>query len=281
MMPNTLQQTHTIAFGDDGRRMGELWLPKKPGAPLVILIHGGFWRAGKTLRATDALAAALTETGLAVWNIEYRAGSGHGWRATLDDVAAAIDHTAILSRQYPVRGTRPLVIGHSAGGQLALWAAARAKSGRRYPGWGPSVLPSAVISLAGICDMVEAAESGLGEDAVLDFLGGPPHERVLWYQATCPTRLLPLGVRQVIVYGADDSRVPAAMSRRYAKAAAFAGDNVELIELPRADHRALIDPDTAAGQEVVALAARIVAETDAGTGWRKWPTNDGPMWERR
>lgn len=256
-------EQHTITLAEDGRVLGRLWLPDVPGAPLVILIHGGFWRSGKTLIATEPLAESLAAAGSAVWNIEYRAGDGVGWRTTLDDVAAAIDHTVALRREHPIGTGRPTFVGHSAGGQLALWAAGRSRSGHRRPGRHPGVRPGAVVSLSGVCDLAAAAESRLGEDAVVRFLGGTPHQLPSRYQAACPSRLLPLGVGQLILHGAEDTRVPSAMSRRYAAAAAAAGDRVELIELSGADHRSLIDPATEAGREVAALIGGVAAEVQA------------------
>lgn len=270
-----MQQPYTITLGEEDRVLGQLWLPNAQGAPLVILIHGGFWRSGKTLHVTDPLAASLAVAGIAVWNIEYRAGACVDWRTTLDDVATAIDHTVTLCRRYPIGSGRPTFVGHSAGGQLALWAAARSKLKQGGPCQHPSLLPAAVISLAGVCDLVAAAESHLGEDAVAGFLGGPPNEVVSRYQSACPSRLLPLGVRQLIVHGAEDARVPSAMSRRYAAAATIAGDPVELIELPCADHRSLIDPNTEAGHTVAALITRIAGEAQAGDARRNGQLHDG------
>lgn len=270
-----MQQPHTVTLGEDHRVLGQLWLPNAADAPLVILIHGGFWRSGKTVHLTDPLAARLTRSGIAVWNIEYRAGAGVEWRTTLDDVATAINYTVTLCQKYSIGSGRPTIVGHSAGGQLALWAAARPTVEKGRSGQHPGLLPAAVISLAGVCDLVAAAESHLGNDAVVEFLGGPPNQVVSRYQSACPTRLLPLGVRQLIVHGAEDARVPSAMSRGYAAAATLAGDPVEFIELPCADHRSLIDPTTEAGRSVAALITRIAGEAKAGDARRSDKRRDG------
>lgn len=229
------------------------------------------------MQATEPLAASLAASGTAVWNIEYRAGAHIEWHTTLDDVATAVDHTVVLRRQYPICGGSPTFVGHSAGGQLALWAAARPRLGHGQPGRRPGVRPAAVISLAGVCDLVAAAESNLGEGAVAGFLGGPPHELFSRYQCASPSQLLPLGVRQVIVHGADDARVPSAMSRGYAAAAATAGDPVDLIELARTDHRSLIDPATEPGRAVAALIARVAGEAQADDAGRNDQPHPGHM----
>lgn len=242
-----------LTFGGRQVGRGQFWL-SSPGAPLVILIHGGFWRQGKTLRLTEPLARALSAQGLAVWNIEYRAGPGR-WRRSLADVAAAVDHTRTLAAAHCLDARQPVVVGHSAGGQLALWTAARKRSGVCCSGQGAPVAPRAVVVLAGVCHLAGAAVAGLGDGAVPEFLGGGPDEVPARYDTCCPTRLLPLRVPLQIVHGTADPCVPAAMSRKYAHAARAAGDQAEFIELT-ADHRALIDPGTAAGRRVISIIVR-------------------------
>jgi acetyl esterase/lipase len=226
----------TLHYGAAKWQFGQLWLPdSREAAPLVVLIHGGFWRAGKSLALTEPLAAAIREAGLAVWNIEYRAGEpDHDWPATLADITAAVDFAATLA-------DRLVLVGHSAGGHLALRAAASR-----------ATRAEAVVSLAGICDMTAGARLGLGEHAVRDFLGGTPEEQPQRYAAACPARQLPLGVPQVLIHGLADDRVPVDISRGYARAARAAGDRVELIEVA-GDHRALIEPATGAGRTVVSV----------------------------
>lgn len=216
-------EARPISYGDHPEQEADLRLPKGPGPhPVAIVVHGGFWRAAFTRSNTAAIAADLARRGFATWNIEYRRlAAGGGIPATLDDVRAATAHLAMLD--VPLDLDRVVAVGHSAGAQLALWLA-----GERHI--------SAAISLAGISDIVEAARVGLGDGAVTEFAGDPPDARV------DPAQHLPTGVRQLLVHGTADDRVPIEQSRTFAARAAQAGDDCELLELPGVDHFAVIDP---------------------------------------
>lgn len=194
------------------------------GAPLVVLLHGGFWRAAYDLSLMRPLAESLAADGYAVRNVEYRRVGmpGGGWPGTVEDVGAAVD--AAVATGVPV-----VLVGHSAGGHLALWAAA----GREV---------AATVSLGGVCDMVAGAREGLGAGAVADFLGGTPEAVPERYAAASPRALLPLGRRMLLVHGDADEAVPVRQSRDLAAAATAAGDRIELVDLPGVDHMSLIDP---------------------------------------
>ena len=197
---------------------------------VAVLLHGGFWGARYTRTIMGALAVDLARRGWATWNVEYRRiGSGGGAEQTLADVRAAID--AVRELDGALLTERLLVIGHSAGGQLALCAAAA-----------PAV--AAVVSLAGVCDLVMAAEEGIGNDAVVRFIGAGPEQRPDEYRLADPLQQLPSGVPVLLVHGDADTRVPVQQSRDYAAAAHTAGDRCELLELTGVDHFALIDPRT-------------------------------------
>lgn len=192
-----------------------------------------------------ALAVDLAHRGWATWNVEYRrVGCGGGVPETLDDVQAAV--AALGSVDAPLDLTRLLLIGHSAGGQLAL-CMARLKE------------VDAVVSLAGVCDLESAALEQIGEGATLAFMGGTPEERGEAYAIADPLALLPTGVDVLLVHGGADERVPAEQSRRYARAASAAGDSCELLELAGVDHFAVIDPRTQAWRTVAEQLAELVA----------------------
>lgn len=244
-------------YGPHRSQAGELWLPdvgSRP-APLVVLIHGGFWRGTYTKRLMHGLARAIRGRGLAAWNIEYRrvgrGGGGGGWPATFADVAAAIDHIAALEG---IDGTRVVTCGHSAGGQLALWAAGRARLPAGSPGAGPLQPIRGAISLAGVVDLRRAADQGLGHGATTALLGGGPREVPERYDTCSPAALLPLGVPQVLVHGDQDTAVPPAMSELYRSEASAAGDDVRLVTLPGVGHRELISPR---GRPWAALVAAV------------------------
>jgi dipeptidyl aminopeptidase/acylaminoacyl peptidase len=188
-----------------------------------------------------ALCRDLVGAGWAAWNLEYRRLgllSGGGWPETFEDVGAGIDHLAGM----PGVDLRTVVaIGHSAGGQLALWAASREH---------PAVPVTHAVSQAGVNDLREAARLGLSRDAAAKLLGGTPEARPERYRAASPIERLPLAVPQFLVHGEEDGIVPLAMSLAYHDAALAAGDSVELAVLPGAGHYEHLDPGTEAWQAV-------------------------------
>ncbi|HKS98881.1 MAG TPA: alpha/beta hydrolase [Rugosimonospora sp.] len=239
-----------VHYGHEPAQFGELWAPG-PDAPVVVLVHGGYWRARYGLDLMHAMSADLAGRGYAVWNVEYRrvGEPGGGWPGTFEDVAAALDHLAVLARDRPLDLTRLAVVGHSAGGHLALWLAAR----RALAG---AVLPTVAVSMAGVCDLAEAYRLGLSDGAVRELIGGGPDERPEVYALACPTRLAPLGVPQIVVHGTRDAAVPFALSARYA---AVAGPGCRLVELPGVAHFEYLDPGSAAWATVAAELARCLA----------------------
>jgi acetyl esterase/lipase len=245
-----------LGYGRGPQRFGELWPPASPDPapwPVVVLLHGGFWRAGPTLEAMRPLAIDLAGRDLAVWNLEYRrvGQRGGGWPGTLRDVAVGIDHLVALAGRFPLDLGQVTVIGHAAGGQLALWAAARSRLPPRAPGARPKVVPRQVVSLAGVCDLVAAARERIGDGAVPAFLRAGPEAEPERYRLASPLALLPTGVPAVLVHGDADARVPVTQSRAYAAAAAAAGDRVDLVELPGVDHLVPTDPGSPAWYEVL------------------------------
>ena len=246
-----------IPYGDGPDQVGDLRLPDGSDlAPVAVLIHGGFWQEPFKRDLMERLALDLRRRGFATWNLEYRrvGASGGGWPQTATDVATGVDHLAALASSYPLDLSRVALIGHSAGGHLALWAGARQQLPEGAPGAQPQVLPTYLVSLAGVADLEEADRTGLGGGAVASFLG-PSRDRSAIYPAASPRALVPLGVPQLLVHGADDRIVPTSQSERYTAAARTAGDEVELLLVPGADHFDLIDPSSAAW---IATAARLV-----------------------
>jgi acetyl esterase/lipase len=234
----------SIPYGDHPLQVANLHLPTAAGDPwpCVVLLHGGFWRSGWDRTLMTPLALDLARRGVAAWNIEYRGTGrdGGGWPTTLFDVAAALDHLADVEG---VDATRIVTCGHSAGGQLALWLAARPRLGPDAPGAAPRVAPVAAVAQAGVADLRQAAQDGLGDDACTALLGGSPDDVPERYGIASPTALLPLGVPMLLVHGLLDAIVPVEQSRAFATAAERLGDVVELLELDDADHFHVIDPE--------------------------------------
>lgn len=243
--------------------MGDLWLPAGGAGkhPVVVLIHGGFWRAIYTKRLMNRLARDVVARGWAAWNIEYRRvgtfGGGGGWPETLADVAAAIDHLSVFDDTIDI--ARVVTCGHSAGGHLAFWAAGRGRLPAGSPGADVAVAVRGALALSGVVDLEEADHQGLGADAVAKFLGGHRDQEPERYRHASPAALLPLGVPQVLVHAGDDGVVPPAMSRDYAERASDCGDNVRAVVVDGIGHRQLIDPKSdgwiAARSELAVLIA--------------------------
>jgi acetyl esterase/lipase len=237
-----------FAYGSAPNQFGELWLPPQDTkAPVVVLIHGGCWQDSYGLDLMRPLARDLREHGVAVWNIEYRrlGETGGGYPGTFADVGAALDALRGLAIRYPIDAARVAAIGHSAGGQLALWAAARPRLPSDSALKTPDPLPVGfVVTLAGIDDLAAYHDRGpaCGGAATIDALIDTQRRGAKAYADTSPRALLPLGVPQLIVSGDEDGIVPAPFGRDYAAAAAAAGDRATILNLPGADHFALIDP---------------------------------------
>jgi len=226
-------------YGASPQQVCDLHTPSGPGPhPVAVVLHGGYWQPPYTKLIMQPLCHDLARRGYAAWNVEYRrlGADGGGWPQTFDDVAAAIDLLADLG-DAPLDLERVTLVGHSAGGQLALWAAGRPELPAEAPGADPRVRAARVLALAAVCDLVRASETAVR------LLGGDPSgvpER--WAQAD-PMRRIPLGVPVGLVHGRSDGTVGVQRSRDYAAAAQAAGAPVTLIETD-GDHRAPINPTT-------------------------------------
>jgi acetyl esterase/lipase len=261
-----------IPYGERADQWGELRLPPSAGGsplPVAVLIHGGYWRSVWGADLMDGLAIDLAGRGYASWNLEYRRPDLHGWNTTTGDVAAGV--AALRAVDAPLDLARVAVIGHSAGGQLALRAAAdtgragtgragtgragtgrAGTAGRRAAGSAPGV--ALAVSLAGVLDLAEGDRRRIGSGAVAGALGGSVAEIPEVYAASSPIERLPLGMPQLVVQGGSDDLDLVDINRRYARAA---GEEAIYLERP-GDHFAVIDPAApiwkAAARE---LAARL------------------------
>jgi acetyl esterase/lipase len=249
-------------YGADESQYGELYLPTGPRRPgTVVVLHGGFWKARYGADLGAPLAADLAARGWAAWNLEYRrVGNGGGWPNTLADVAAGIDLLADLARDGRLRLDldRVVAIGHSAGGQLAAWAAGRPGLPAGAVGAAPRVRVAGVIAQAGVLDLVQGALDGLGTHAVTHFLGGTPEEVPERYALASPRQQLPLAVPVRCLHAHDDDTVPFSQSVEYVHAARAGGADAVLVEVP-AGHFGVIDPASPAWQAALDLLPQLLA----------------------
>ena len=258
--------TSKLPYGAGPQQFGELYVPSNPGPhPVVILIHGGFWRAPYGLTLMTGLAEDLAQRGIAAWNIEYRrvGDPGGGWPGTLLDVAHAADYLRTLANRYPLDLQRIVATGHSAGGHLALWLAARPRipQNSSLAQATPPLKLTGVVSQAGAMDLEHVWRLNLGGGAAAELLGGSPNTVPERYIAASPAEHLPLGVPQALIHGTVDDRVPLVVSQDYARKARVAGDMITLIELPGADHFVLIDPTSAAWNSTVEATKKLLFYT--------------------
>ena len=239
----------TISYGDDPSQYAEIYYPPGRSRGVVVVIHGGFWRAGYDASLGRPLAKSLASEGWTAWNLEYRrVGNGGGVPDTLDDVAAGIDALADVEG---LDTSKVITLGHSAGGHLATWAASRG----RFEQWQPEqVTVTGVVSQAGVLDLRAAYELDLGSGAVEEFLGHPPGPAD---DPVEPIRQVPLsGVPVRCVHGRDDIVVPMSQSESYVEAATAAGGDAELLKLD-GDHYVVIDPESRAWSQTLRILDQI------------------------
>lgn len=236
-----------VTYGSDANQFVDLRFPSRKGAPnapaaLLINIHGGFWRAKYDLAHAGHLCAAAASKGRVSANIEYRrvGNPGGGWPGTFADVRAAYQFLIQNARRYSFDPARVVVMGHSAGGQLALCLAAHESSVSR------------VVSLAGVVDLQRAYELHLSNNAVAEFLQGTPSEVPDHYREADPMRLSIPRATQWLIHGSADDTVPAAFSRDYVsgKQKNPNQEDVHLLEISGADHYDLINPHSVAWKQV-------------------------------
>lgn len=251
--------TMTVAYGPAPHQFAELWRPagKGPHRTLVV-IHGGCWRAD--LPGTELMAYLsedLRQSGYAVWSIDYRriGEEGGGYPGTFEDTAAAIDKLRDIAPAQSLDLRKLVAIGHSAGGHLVIWSAARPRLPKTSKLSKANPLPiTGVVSLAGINDLKAYRTTGpsaCGGPPTIDALtGAVDRKNINIFADTSPAALLPIGVRQSVISGALDKIVPPAFGKDYAAAAAKSGDQVKEITIEGAGHFELIDPKSDAWKKI-------------------------------
>jgi acetyl esterase/lipase len=261
----------TIDYGTDPMQKVDVWLPKgktKGPFPVVVMVHGGCWTTDIADRSLmNWIADDLRNTGVAVWNIDYRGvdRTGGGYPGTFADAAKAADQLAANAKKFNLDTRRVLAIGHSAGGHLALWLAARPKLPASSPFHPPHPLRIRhVISLGGLPDLEATAtnaDNGCGTEVVAKLIGAPTPQHPDVYADTSVPRLLPLGVQQDLINGREDRIIPAVMATDYITKATAAGDTATLHTIPATGHVELIAPETPAWAEAKRLILSYFGKT--------------------
>lgn len=220
-----------ITYGDDPSQFVELYRPEGSSRGVVVVIHGGFWKAAYDYTLGQPLARSLADQGWTAWNIEYRrVGNGGGTPQTFDDVTAAID---ALAEVDDLDLSTVVTLGHSAGGHLAVWAAGRED---------PKVAITHAISQAGVLDLVMSERMGLGGGSAAALLGHVPGPDDAQWD---PQQQIPLDVPVWCVHGVDDVIVPLGQSEGYVVDAQAAGAQAQIVRV-QGDHFVVIDPSSEA-----------------------------------
>lgn len=220
----------TLAYGDAADQVADVRYGSRGSElPLLVLIHGGFWKPEYDRAHAEAMSSALAEAGWTTLTLEYRRVSGEP-DVTLEDVASALGS---LPARVERHTGRVLLVGHSAGGHLVLWAAVRCANVRLQ----------GVLALAPAADLQMAHALNLGDGAVQRFLGVPPVNRPDVDPLCLPTP----SVAVTILQGSDDEIVPPAVPASYC----VAFPNTRLVQLPDCGHFALIDPASRAWEAVL------------------------------
>ena len=248
---------HRLAYGSLPLQFGDLRLPVlRAGerAPVLVMLHGGWWQNGYDLNYLGFACEALRAAGVATWSLEYRrvGDLGGGWPGTVADAAAGFDHVVELAKSYPLDVNHVAAAGHSAGGHLAFWLAGRRHVPQESPLHDPvpRLMPRAVVGLAGAVDLRLCVElSGLfrfpaAKPAAESLVGGSPATVPERYRAANPGDLLPFSVPQTLLQGSEDEQIPPDLPRRWAEQAKRQGDAVQVSILPGADHFDVVDPQS-------------------------------------
>ncbi len=263
---------HRIPYGSGSLQFGDLFLPQLSAgthAPVVMFVHGGWWKSEYGLEYGGHLCHALRLLGIAAWSIEYRrvGDEGGGWPGTFEDVAHGFDHLKTLAATYPLNLQKVAVAGHSAGGHLAFWLAGRPN----IPEESPLHQPAPALAMHGVVALAGAVDLRLTIDLagyftfahdkreVLTFMGGSPTDYPERYRAGDPGELLPIATPQWLLQGTEDDQIPPDLPRRWAENGRRAGDRATVEMIPGADHFDLVDPQSAAWPRVLAALRAALA----------------------
>lgn len=255
----------TFAYGSDPNQFGQLFLPQGRGPfSVAVVIHGGCWKKFADFKNTVPMSDALRQAGIATWNVEYRRvdSEGGGWPGTYRDIGAAVDYLRTVADEYRLDLRRVVVVGHSAGGHLALWTAARHRLPEGSPLYVKSPLPiHGVVNLAGPGRLqslsAEHLQKVCGSVPVTQLLGGEIERVPERLRDGSPAEMLPLGVPQILITGSLDWLIPPALGAEYVTLASKAGDDARMRVIEGAGHFEIIAPGTPAFRAVQELVVSL------------------------
>lgn len=258
-----------VFHGSGPLQFGDLRLPALEAgsrAPVVVFIHGGWWKSAYTLEYGGHLCEALRDLGLATWSLEYRrvGDEGGGFPGTFEDVAAGFDFLEVLAKTHPLDLNRVVVVGHSAGGCLAFWLAGRPNipAASSLALTRPVIAIRTVVGLAGALDLrmtIDLAgelQFAHSRDEVCNLMGGLPADSPERYAAANPGELLPLDVEQIVLQGSEDDEIPLQLPLSWAERGRRRGEQVTVEILPDAGHLDLVDPERPAWLRVKAAIVK-------------------------
>ena len=260
----------SISYGEGPLQFGHLRLPPGDGPyPVLVFIHGGCWLSAFDIKHAGQAEQALADAGFAVWSLEYRrvGNEAGGWPGTFLDIANGVDHLSELGREYPLDLDRVLAVGHSAGGHLALWAAARSgiPSGSELYIARPLQIHG-VLALAPAPDLEALHRTGVCGDVIDGLMGGSPGVHPERYDVASPMRLMPAGVPQRLIVGRHDEAWGPG-GRAYFEAAQRAGGSpVTLLEAPESGHFEMIVPSTSTWPYVTQELGSLLLQVTQSAG---------------
>ena len=237
-----------ITYGEDPLQFGELHIPEGEGPfPVVVFIHGGCWLAEYDITTTRPLAGALRDEGIAVWNLEYRrvGNPGGTYPGLLLDIGSGIDHVKSLAADYPLDLAQVVVMGHSAGGHLALWAGARAKIPARHDLYlADPLTPAGVVALAPAAALARLHRQGVCDQVIDRLMEGSPAERPDRYAYVEPARMAPIGVPHTLLMGVHDTDWTPYGEEYYTAARAIGDNSMTRVMAPESGHFEVINPNS-------------------------------------
>ena len=250
-----------IAYGEDPLQFGDLRLPSGDGPhPVAIFVHGGCWRSKFDIKHSSKLTAALAQNGIATWSLEYRrvGDPGGGWPASFQDVSRGAEHLKEIALNYQLDLSRVILMGHSAGGHMALWLAARPQVPEGTPlAVDDPIAVKGVLALAPATDLAELHAAKVCDHIIDKLMHGSPERFPARYRWSDPVTLAPAGVAQRLILGAHDE-ICAPWGERYFKIASERGDDVQKIDAPESGHFEMINPDSSSWSIVLGAARDLL-----------------------